>query len=189
LHSCAVFRYDEPVHKGKMAMDKAKRMPDATGKKKERTAPIEFVAPYSLPDCLYRIRDTKSLDTGFISPGIDPSFEKVESGVYRIKIRRTWYDNRYRRHYSMVELNGYLKGIDETSTAVIADVRTSLRAILVMVALVALVIIEGLMIPKAQSAIVFLVFGAIILVIYGLWLVWDRRTLKYVLHHAMSDEF
>src|ERR1041385_2173078 len=122
-------------------MEKAKPIADEQPKKKEQTAPIEFVAPYALPDCLYRIRDTKALQDSFMSPGFDPSYEKVEAGVYRFKIKRTWYDTRSRRYSAMVELDGYLKGIDETSTVVIAKTRISRMATIVMLVLAGLMVV------------------------------------------------
>src|ERR1043165_9737839 len=129
-------------------MDKPTHLTDEQPKKKEKTAQVEFVAPYALPDCVLRIRDTKHLDTGFMSPGIDPSYEKLEPGVYKFKIKRTWYDYRSRRHSAMVELDGYLKGIDATSTVVIGETRISRTAILVRVILTGLLVLEGIVAPK-----------------------------------------
>lgn len=169
-------------------MDKSQHLVAEQPKKKDKTAQVEFVAPYPVQDCLLRIRDTKSLDTGFMSPGIDPSFEKTAPGIYHFKIRRTWYDYRYRRHSAMVELRGYLKGIDETSTVVIAETHVSMVTLIVVVALIGLMVASGVFAPKTADAVFFMVIAVVMLVLYGLWILWDRRTLVRVIHRALSDE-
>lgn len=169
-------------------MDKSKHLTDEQPKKKDREAQVEFVAPYSLHDCMLRIRDTKSLDTGFMSPGIDPSFDKTSPGVYHFKIRRTWYDTRYRRHSAMVELRGYLKAIDETSTVVIAETHVSMLTLIVVVVLIGLMVASGVFAPKSPDGLFFVVVAPVILGLYGLWILWDRRTLIRVIHRALSDE-
>jgi hypothetical protein len=189
LHSLAVFGYDDGYREGEIpSMGKLKHQSAELPKKKERTAQVEFVAPYPLPDCVLRLRDTKALDTGFMSPGIEPSFEKVESGVYRFRIKRTWYDQRYRRQTSMVELDGYLKGIDDTSTVVIANTHVSLTAILVTGLLAALLVSSAVLTPQKSGTIIFLVGAGLILLLYIGMILWDRRTLVRLIHRAMSDE-
>ncbi len=169
-------------------MNKAKHQTIEPEKKKEPSALVEFVAPYPLPDCVLRIRDTKSLDTGFMSPGYDPSYEKVEPGVYRFKIRRTWYDQRYRRQTSMIALEGYLKGIDATSTVVIAKTRISLTSVLVTGLIALLLAMSAFVPPQKSGNIIFLIGGGIILLVYWLMIWWDRRSLVRLIHRAMSDD-
>lgn len=169
-------------------MEKPKRK--GKDKEGEGQAEIEFVAPYSLSDCLFRIRDTKQQDTSFMSAGIDPSFERVNPGLYRFKIRRTWYDNRYRRHSSTVELRGYLKALDETSTVVLASLHTGWQSRLVygmFIIFLPLTILATWMEGGGKGA--FMILGIVlILVIFG-GIQWaDKRTLRYVIYKAMSDD-
>jgi hypothetical protein len=169
-------------------MEKAKHQPGEPEKKKEQTAPVEFVAPYPLKDCVLRIRDTKSLDTAFMSPGFEPSYENVEPGVYRFRIRRTWYDRSHRQQGSMVELEGYLKGIDETSTVVIAKTHVSMSSLLMTGLLVAMMAIAAFIPPQKSGSIIFLIGGAVVLLAYWGLIWWDRRTLLHLIHRAMSDD-
>ena len=169
-------------------MEKPKRKPKDERKAKEPTAQIEFVAPYPLPDCLLRIRDTKSLDTGFMSPGIDPSFEKIEAGVYRFKIRRTWYDTRYRRHYSYVELDGYLKGLDETSTVVIAKTRISWMTLLLITLLGILFLFAAFSAGFRAGGWIFLIGAGVMVGVFGVMIYFDRRTLIRLIYRVLSDD-
>src|SRR5689334_13307671 len=117
-------------------MDKPKRQPTQKVLEIEKHAPIEFAAPHSLADCLFRLRDTKHLEAGYISPGIEPIFEKIDNITYSFRIRRTWYDYRYRRHNSSVEVRGFLRAIDNGTTMVIGKIRFARSLILVGILLV-----------------------------------------------------
>src|SRR5690349_12640104 len=115
-------------------MDKPKRQPTQKVLEIEKQAPIEFAAPHSLAECLFRLRDTKHLEPGYLSPGIDPSFEKIDNITYSFRIRRTWYDYRYRRHNSSVEARGFLRAVDNGTTMVIGKIRFS-RSVIVAIIL------------------------------------------------------
>src|SRR5687768_2076975 len=157
-------------------MEKNKRKP----KEQEARAQIEFAAPYSLAECLFRLRDTKNLQTGFISPGIDPSFEKIDNITYQIRIRRTWYDYRYRNHYAYVEMRGYLRALDDDTTMVIGKIRISPMAILITVVL-SVLMVSVIVIPSPRSADLFLVFLFLAVPgVFGAMLYFDRRTLIHL---------
>ena len=165
-------------------MEKSKRKL----KPKDAPAQIEFAAPYSLAECLFHLRDTKHLQTGFISPGIDPSFEKVDDITYQIRIRRTWYDYRYRRHYAYVELRGYLRALDNGATMVIGNIRIAPVAYLLMglllVLIVAVIVLPG---PRGINLFTTVLFLAVPGV-FGAMLYLDRRTLLHLLRHTLGGE-
>lgn len=156
-------------------------------KDKRRDDLIEFVVPYSLPDCLYRIRDTKDQRTGFLSAGIDPSFEKVQPDVYKFRIRRTWYDQRYRRHSSNIEMRGYFKAIDDTSTAVIAQTHASWQSLIFYSVFTGLVVFSLYFGVWRGKGFWLAIIPALMLAFFWLLSYFDRRTLRYVLHKALSD--
>ncbi|MBL8120407.1 MAG: hypothetical protein JNJ78_22945 [Anaerolineae bacterium] len=157
-------------------------------KKKERTAPVEFIAPYDLKECILRLRDTRYQVPGYMSFGIDPSFEKIDSSLYRFRIRRTWYDTRYRRHYATVEMRGYLKGIDEQSTAIIARIHFS-WGLMALVGLFLAGMLVALLLPL--KAVNILMFAGICLLVLGIavGIAWaDRRTLLNLIYRVMRDD-
>lgn len=165
-------------------MEKSKRKP----KPKNAPAQIEIAAPYALAECLFRLRDTKHLQTGFISPGIDPSFEKVNDITYQVRIRRTWYDYRYRRHYAYVELRGYLRALDNGTTVVIGNIRIAPLAFLIlglMLMLLAAVIV--LPAPRSINLFTTLLFLAVPGV-FGAMLYFDCRTLLHLLRYTLGGE-
>jgi hypothetical protein len=170
-------------------MEKSKRKPKEKVKNGEDArAQIEFAAPYSLAECLFRLRDTKNLQTGFISPGIDPSFEKIDNLTYQIRIRRTWYDYRYRKHYSYVEVRGYLRALDNDTTMVIGKIRISPMAFLI-VGVLSVLMASVIVIPSPRSADLFLVFLFLTVPgVFGAMLYFDRRTLIHLLHHTLGGD-
>lgn len=170
-------------------MEKTKHTPtlDLLPKRKETTAPIEFIAPYDLKDCRLRLRDTRRQEPGFLSAGFDPSFEDLGNGLIRFRIRRTWYDTRWRRHTSTVEMRGYLKAVDEQSTAIIAAIHIS-KWLFVGLGLLLL----GLMAAAAFSSkpanlMLTLVSVGVILVPFALTIYFDRRALYKLIYRAMSE--
>lgn len=170
-------------------MEKAKHIPtfDVPRKIKETSAPIEFIAPYDLKDCRLRLRDTRRQDTGFMSAGFDPSFEDLGNGVIRFRIRRTWYDARWRRHTSNVEMRGYLKAIDEQSTAVIAAVYISWWFVVLLgVALLGVVAATALTGKPAGVGWMIISIG-IVVVPLALMVYFDRRALHKLIYRAMSE--
>ena len=171
---------------------KPKRKPkEKREQDKQDRAQVEFVAPHPLAECLYRLRDTKRMDTGFISPGIDPSFEKVDDGTYRFKIRRTWYDYRYRRHSSSVELRGYLRALDNDLTVVIGKTRLS-PTIYIFMGVFALLAVASLILPAddmigSSRGILMLLNGAIFS-IPVIQIYFDRRTLVHLIHTTLAGD-
>jgi hypothetical protein len=170
-------------------MEHTGRKPKEKPKRGEGRAQIEFAAPYSLADCLYRLRDTKYLDTGFMSPGIDPSFEKEDAITYQFCIRRTWYDYRYRQHGSYVEIRGYLRALDEGTTIVIGKIHTSPLAY-VLAGVIFLMAATVIIPPAATGVIPFLAilpFMALTAIFPAL-IYFDRRTLLRLIHTTLGGE-
>lgn len=170
-------------------MEKSKRKPKEKAKHgDDPRAQIEFAAPYSLAECLFRLRDTKNLQTGFISAGIDPSFEKIDNITYQIRIRRTWYDYRYRRHNSYVEIRGYLRALDNDTTMVIGKIRIS-PLVVVIVGALSLLMASVIVMPSPRSADLFLVFLVLAIPgVFGAMVYFDRRTLIHLLHHTLGGD-
>ena len=161
-------------------MDKPKRQPT------QKIQQIEFAAPHSLAECLFRLRDTKHLQPGYLSPGIDPSFEKIDNITYSFRIRRTWYDYRYRRHHSSVEVRGFLRAIDTGTTMVIGKIRFSRSIIAVIVVLVCLLVVTLTISTKHGSDVfLFALFIAVVGIFAGM-LYFDRRTLIKLLHNTLD---
>jgi len=157
-------------------------------KRGEEFPQIEFAAPYSLAECLFRLRDTRHLQPGFISPGIDPTFEKTDAITYQFRIRRTWYDYRYRRHNSYVEVRGYLRALDNGTTIVIARIRISPLAMVLMGLLIVLLAVVWF-VPDARGTDWFLVLPFVaIVVVFAATLYADRRTLIHLLHTALAGD-
>jgi hypothetical protein len=154
----------------------------------EQRAQIEFAAPHSLAECLFRLRDTKHLEPGYLSPGIDPSFQKIDSITYSFRIRRTWYDYRYRRHHSSVEARGFLRAIDNGTTMVIGKIRFSRSIIAVIVVLVCLLAVT-FAIPARDGSNIFLfaLFVTVVGVFVGT-LYFDRRTLIKLLQTTLDGD-
>lgn len=170
-------------------MQKIKRTStaDAPRKIKENTAPIEFVAPYDLRDCRLRLRDTRRQEPSVFSAGFDPSFEDMGRGVIRFRIRRTWYDPRWRRHTSTVEMRGYLKAIDEQSTAIIAAVHVSWWMVALLGVLLLIVILSGFGADKADTLLWTLVTVSVVVLPFAVTIYFDRRALHRLIYRAMSE--
>jgi hypothetical protein len=173
-------------------MEKAKHTPsldalDVPRKIKESAAPIEFVAPYDLRDCRLRLRDTRRQEPGFFSAGFDPSFEELEDGVIRFRIRRTWYDVRWRRHTSMVEMQGYLKAIDEQSTAIIAAVYISWWVGALLLVLTLGLIGFAVVSNELDDVVWLLVTITALVVPFAFRVYFDRRALCSLIYRAMSE--
>ncbi|MEZ4671958.1 MAG: hypothetical protein R3E39_28980 [Anaerolineae bacterium] len=165
-------------------MDKTKQTPafGVPGKLKETSAPIEFVAPYDVRDCRLRLRDTRRQEPGFMSAGFDPSFEDLGNGIIRFRIRRTWYDTRWRRHTSTVEMRGYLKGIDAQSTAVIAAVYVSWWFYVVL-GLLLTGLVAGSFISGMPTNILFLIVSiGLVFIPFALTVYFDRRALRNLIY-------
>jgi hypothetical protein len=168
-------------------MEKPKRK-EKTQAAQEARAQIKFAAPYSLADCLYRLRDTKRLEPGFISAGIDPTFEKVDAITYRFKVRRTWYDFRWRRHSSYIEVRGYLRALDNGTTMVIGKVRVS-PLVLVVAVLFGLMLVASLAIPSPLGNDLFLELLSIGAIgVFAALVYFDRRTLIRLLHKTLGGD-
>lgn len=169
-------------------MQKPKGKPPESGKKKEATAPIEFVVPYDLKDCVLRVRDTRAMHESSLVPGFEPSFEHVEPGVYRFLIKRTWYDYRSRRFSALVELHGYLKALDDGSTVVIATPRLRWPGLLMMAFIIGLLAAAFYFEQGRPSGLAFLIPVGLILLVYIITAFFDRRALIRRLYRAMSDD-
>ncbi len=157
--------------------------------KKRGESPIEFVAPYPIDDCLRRIRETKLLEmSGFKTPGFDPSYVKDKPEVYHFRIRRTWYDNRARRHISIVSLEGYLKAIDATSTAVFAKTYVSIFSLLTWILAAAVLGLIAFSPPHKPINFLFLIGGIFILLFCWTTVSSDKQDLTSLIHRAMSDD-
>jgi hypothetical protein len=168
-------------------LEKPKGKPLEPGRKKETAAPIEFVVPYDLKDCVLRIRDTKAMHESSFVPGFEPSFEQIEPGVFRFAIKRIWYDYRSRRYGAMVELRGYLKALADGSTVVIASVHLIWLPLLFL-AFIAGLIIAAIYLDRTQPArFAVLVPVGLVFVIYFITVFFDRRALVRRLYRAMRD--
>ena len=143
--------------------EKPKRKPKEFGK-----ASVDFVAPLSLADCVLRIRDMKSLPTGFMKPGFDPSYEKAERGIYSFKIKCTHYDSRSHQEISNVTLEGYLQKIDVASTIVVAKTHVSIMA------------------KIGMGVMAIFVWPISLLYLGTIWA--DNRALTTLIHRVMSDD-
>ena len=167
-------------------MEKSKR-DTKTKPVEEARAQIEFPAPYSLAECLYRLRDTKHLQAGYLSPGIDPTFEKVDAITYRFKIRRTWYDYRWRWHTSNIEVHGYLRALDNGTTMVIGKVRLS-PLVFVVAGLFGLMFVASLTIPSPLGEDWFLKLLSVGAIgVFAALVYFDRRTLIRLLHRTLGE--
>jgi hypothetical protein len=169
-------------------MEKSKRKPDQKIQETEQHAQIEFAAPHSLAECLFRLRDTKYQQNSFMSPGIDPSFEKIDHITYEFRVRRTWYDTRHRMHTSQVEVRGFLRAIDNGTTIVVAKTRISPVTYL-LVGLMSLLIVPFACTPGLNP--VTLVTTLPILGLIGLFIgmiYTDRRTLIKLLYTTLDGD-
>jgi hypothetical protein len=169
-------------------MDKPTRKPKPKIHQLDRHAQIEFAAPHSLAECLFRLRDTKHQEPGYLSPGIDPTFEKIDNITYSFRIRRTWYDYRYRRHHASVEARGYLRALDNGTTMVIGKIRFSpLVAIFFVLFALLLAVIIFMPATRGSNLFVTALFVAVIGVFAGT-LYFDRRTLLNLLRKALDGD-
>lgn len=152
---------------------------------------LQFTSPYPLQDCLLRLSDVRVQQDSFMSPGLAPSYSEISSetpGSYRFTIKRTWYDSRYRRQSSYVELRGYLLQLDDNRTLVTGSLHTAWYAW--FVPLLFLLFLLGAVLdnrdPRILPFALFVVGGA--LLVYAGMLISDRRTLFRVVRRALSDE-
>ncbi len=165
-----------------------KPYPVEKSKKSQPEALIEFITERSLADCLYRLRDLKHLGSGFIGPGLDPSFEKVDAYTYRFRMRRTWYDYRWRKQTWQVEIHGYLRALDNESTVVIASVRLARLTWLMMGLFGALLLASLFIAPGAKGGwLSMLPAVGIILFVTGM-IYFDRRLLIRRVYEAFGSD-
>ncbi|MBZ0290119.1 MAG: hypothetical protein K8I30_21020 [Anaerolineae bacterium] len=169
-------------------MEKPARKPRQKILQIDKPAQIEFAAPHSLAECLFRLRDTRHQEPGWLSPGIDPSFEKIDNLTYKFRIRRTWYDTRYRRHHSSVEARGYLRAIDNGTTMVIGRIHFSRGVIVGAVLFVCLLVISLFMPAKNGSNLFMLTVFVIAIGVFAAMLYFDRRTLINLLRTTLDGD-
>jgi hypothetical protein len=140
--------------------------------KRTRPAPIEFIAPYRLEECVFQLRDARSLE-------IVATFQRQDAGTYKCKVWRPRRD-RSGRDVAMVEANLYLRAISERETAVVGSFRFAWSIVFGTLIFTALLIFAIVW----REWVLFVIVALVTLSSWAfVW--WDRQTLVSVVKRRL----
>ncbi|NWF67742.1 MAG: hypothetical protein HXY40_01530 [Chloroflexi bacterium] len=145
-------------------------------KKAPRAAPIDFVAPYPLEDCVYFLREARSAE-------IAPNFERIDGNNYKFRLRKL-RRGRYGQEYALVEVLLFLRGINAEETAVVGQVKWALSVILSTLFLGGFLLLAAVLREVWFGLIVLLTIGS-----YWFFALWDRRALLRLVNSRLGQDW
>ena len=134
--------------------------------KSKNQSSVEFVVPYSLPESIYRILETKGQGSRYFVPFV----EKITSDCYCFHLLSRRVTTRYSMllYYEVrpiLEIKGRLQALDETSTLVTAQLSLDWFAIFIFAGVLPIVflVIASAFISAKIGLFVFVVLLLILL--------------------------